>query len=94
MATLRAGPRHAPIFVQNFERTSLQYTRGIGSMVRQVQLIQSYDVDFKPGKMIRPRSLSTGFARMRARLARDAALPSSSGTRRRGRQPAGRYPCI
>lgn len=44
--------RDAPIFVQSFEPTSLQYMRGIGSVVRQVQLIDAYDVDFKTGKMI------------------------------------------
>lgn len=42
----------APIYVQSFEPTSLQYMRGIGSVVRQVQLIDAYDVDFKTGKMI------------------------------------------
>ncbi|MGZ5102425.1 MAG: glycerophosphodiester phosphodiesterase family protein [Usitatibacter sp.] len=42
----------APIFVQSFEPTSLQYMRSIGSRVRQVQLIDAYDVDFKTGKMI------------------------------------------
>ncbi|MGZ5617827.1 MAG: glycerophosphodiester phosphodiesterase family protein, partial [Usitatibacter sp.] len=44
--------RDAPIFVQSFEPTSLQYMRSIGSRVRQVQLIDAYDVDFKTGKMI------------------------------------------
>jgi len=45
--------RHdAPIFVQSFEPTSLQYMRSIGSKVRQVQLIDAYDVDFKTGEMI------------------------------------------
>jgi glycerophosphoryl diester phosphodiesterase len=44
--------RHAPIFVQSFEPTSLQYMRSIGSRVRQVQLIDAYDVDFKTGKML------------------------------------------
>jgi glycerophosphoryl diester phosphodiesterase len=43
---------HAPIFVQSFEPTSLQYMRSIGSKVRQVQLIDAYDVDFKTGKML------------------------------------------
>ncbi len=42
----------APIFVQSFEPTSLQYMRGIGSQVKQVQLIDAYDVDFKTGKLI------------------------------------------
>ena len=42
----------APIFVQSFEPTSLKYMRGIGSVVRQVQLIDAYDVDFKTGRMI------------------------------------------
>jgi len=45
--------RHdAPIFVQSFEPTSLQYMRSIGSKVRQVQLIDAYDVDFKTGNLI------------------------------------------
>ena len=44
--------RDAPIFVQSFEPTSLQYMRGIGSRVKQVQLIDAYDVDFKTGAMI------------------------------------------
>ncbi|HZZ91008.1 MAG TPA: glycerophosphodiester phosphodiesterase family protein [Usitatibacter sp.] len=44
--------RKAPIFVQSFEPTSLQYMRSIGSKVRQVQLIDAYDVDFKTGQMI------------------------------------------
>ena len=42
----------APIFVQSFEPTSLQYMRSIGSVVKQVQLIDAYDVDFKTGAMI------------------------------------------
>jgi glycerophosphoryl diester phosphodiesterase len=42
----------APIFVQSFEPTSLQYMRDIGSQVKQVQLIDAYDVDFKTGKLI------------------------------------------
>jgi glycerophosphoryl diester phosphodiesterase len=44
--------RHAPIFVQSFEPSSLQYMRSIGSRVRQVQLIDAYDIDFKTGKML------------------------------------------
>ena len=44
--------RSAPIFVQSFEPTSLQYMRSIGSRVRQVQLIDAYDIDFTTGKMI------------------------------------------
>ena len=44
--------RDAPIFVQSFEPTSLQYMRSIGSVVKQVQLIDAYDVDFKTGLMI------------------------------------------
>ena len=44
--------RDAPIFVQSFEPTSLQYMRGSGSRVKQVQLIDAYDVDFKNGTMI------------------------------------------
>jgi glycerophosphoryl diester phosphodiesterase len=44
--------RNAPIFVQSFEPSSLQYMRGLGSVVKQVQLIDAYDVDFKTGKMI------------------------------------------
>jgi glycerophosphoryl diester phosphodiesterase len=44
--------RQAPIFVQSFEPGSLQYMRSIGSRVRQVQLIDAYDVDFKTGKML------------------------------------------
>lgn len=42
----------APIFVQSFEPTSLRYMRSIGSVVKQVQLIDAYDVDFKTGLMI------------------------------------------
>jgi len=42
----------APIYVQSFEPTSLQYMRGIGSLVKQVQLIDAYDIDFKTGAMI------------------------------------------
>ena len=42
----------APIFVQSFEPGSLKYMRAIGSKVRQVQLIDAYDVDFKTGKLI------------------------------------------
>ena len=42
----------APIYVQSFEPTSLQYMRSIGSVVKQVQLIDAYDVDFKTGQMI------------------------------------------
>ena len=42
----------APIYVQSFEPTSLQYMRSIGSKVKQVQLIDAYDVDFKTGQMI------------------------------------------
>jgi len=55
VATLNANGlnrREAPVFVQSFEPTSLQYMRGIGSVVRQVQLIDAYDVDFTTGKMI------------------------------------------
>ncbi len=55
MAILSArslNARHAPIFVQSFEPTSLQYMRSIGSQVRQVQLIDAYDIDFKTGKML------------------------------------------
>jgi glycerophosphoryl diester phosphodiesterase len=44
--------RDAPIFVQSFEPSSLQYMRSIGSKVRQVQLIDAYDIDFKSGAMI------------------------------------------
>jgi glycerophosphoryl diester phosphodiesterase len=45
--------RHAaPIFVQSFEPTSLQYMRSIGSRVRQVQLIDAFDVDFVNGGLI------------------------------------------
>ena len=42
----------APIYVQSFEPGSLKYMRSIGSLVKQVQLIDAYDVDFKTGKMI------------------------------------------
>ena len=42
----------APIYVQSFEPGSLQYMRSIGSKVKQVQLIDAYDVDFKTGQMI------------------------------------------
>ncbi len=44
--------RGAPIYVQSFEPTSLQYMRGAGSRVKQVQLIDAYDVDYKTGTMI------------------------------------------
>jgi glycerophosphoryl diester phosphodiesterase len=44
--------RNAPIFVQSFEPGSLQYMRSTGSKVRQVQLIDAYDVDFKTGNLI------------------------------------------
>lgn len=44
--------KEAPIFVQSFEPSSLQYMRSIGSNVRQVQLIDAYDVDFKTGAVI------------------------------------------
>lgn len=44
--------KDAPIFVQSFEPSSLKYMRSIGSLVRQVQLIDAYDVDFKTGQMI------------------------------------------
>jgi glycerophosphoryl diester phosphodiesterase len=55
MAVINANglnSRNAPIFVQSFEPTSLQYMRSIGSKVRQVQLIDAYDVDFKTGNLI------------------------------------------
>lgn len=42
----------APVFVQSFEPTSLQYMRSIGSKAKQVQLIDAYDVDFKTGQMV------------------------------------------
>ena len=42
----------APIYVQSFEPGSLQYMRSIGSKVKQVQLIDAYDVDFKTGQMV------------------------------------------
>jgi len=50
----RAGLNHhdAPIYVQSFEPTSLQYMRGIGSRVKQVQLIDAYDVDYKNGGLV------------------------------------------
>ena len=44
--------RDAPIFVQSFEPSSLQYMRSVGSNVRQIQLIDAYDVDFTTGRMI------------------------------------------
>lgn len=44
--------KDAPIFVQSFEPTSLQYLRTQGSKTRQVQLIDAYDVDFKTGTML------------------------------------------
>ena len=44
--------RDSPIFVQSFEPGSLQYMRSIGSRVKQVQLIDAYDIDFKTGKLI------------------------------------------
>ena len=55
MTVIRANglnKRSAPIFVQSFEPGSLQYMRSVGSLVRQVQLIDAYDIDFKTGKMI------------------------------------------
>jgi glycerophosphoryl diester phosphodiesterase len=42
----------APIYVQSFEPGSLKYMRSIGSLVKQVQLIDAYDVDFKTGLMV------------------------------------------
>jgi len=42
----------APIYVQSFEPGSLKYMRSIGSLVKQVQLIDAYDVDFKTGQMV------------------------------------------
>jgi len=42
----------APLYVQSFEPTSLQYMRSIGSKAKQVQLIDAYDVDFKTGLMV------------------------------------------
>jgi glycerophosphoryl diester phosphodiesterase len=42
----------SPIFVQSFEPGSLQYMRSIGSRVKQVQLIDAYDIDFKTGNLI------------------------------------------
>ncbi|MBI3229202.1 MAG: glycerophosphodiester phosphodiesterase [Burkholderiales bacterium] len=44
--------KDAPIFVQSFEPGSLKYLRQIGSLTKQIQLIDAYDVDFKTGKMI------------------------------------------
>ena len=44
--------KDAPIFVQSFEPGSLKYMRTIGSLARQVFLIDAYDVDFKTGAMI------------------------------------------
>ena len=48
------GPnsRDSALYVQSFEPTSLQYMRAIGSKVKQVQLIDAYDVDFAAGKMV------------------------------------------
>jgi glycerophosphoryl diester phosphodiesterase len=50
--TYKLNSKDAPIFVQSFEPGSLQYMRSIGSNVRQVQLIDAYDVDFKTGAII------------------------------------------
>ena len=44
--------RGSPIYVQSFEPGSLQYMRSIGSKVKQVQLIDAYDIDFKTGNLI------------------------------------------
>ena len=44
--------KDAPIIVQSFEPSSLQYMRSVGSKVRQVQLIDAYDIDFTTGKLI------------------------------------------
>jgi glycerophosphoryl diester phosphodiesterase len=44
--------KDAPIFVQSFEPSSLKYMRSIGSLVKQVQLIDAYDVDFKTGGIV------------------------------------------
>lgn len=44
--------KDAPIYVQSFEPTSLKYMRSIGSLVKQVQLIDAYDVDFKTGGIV------------------------------------------
>ena len=44
--------KDAPIYVQSFEPGSLRYMRSIGSLVKQVQLIDAYDVDFKNGGIV------------------------------------------
>lgn len=44
--------KDAAVFVQSFEPTSLKYMRSIGSLVKQVQLIDAYDVDFKTGGIV------------------------------------------
>jgi glycerophosphoryl diester phosphodiesterase len=44
--------KDAAIYVQSFEPGSLKYMRSIGSVVKQVQLIDAYDVDFKTGQMV------------------------------------------
>jgi glycerophosphoryl diester phosphodiesterase len=52
MTKYNLNAKDAPIFVQSFEPGSLQYMRANGSLARQVQLIDAYDVDFATGKML------------------------------------------
>ena len=44
--------KDAPVFVQSFEPGSLKYLRSNGVLVKLVQLIDAYDVDFKTGQII------------------------------------------
>ena len=50
--TAGLNSKDSALYVQSFEPTSLQYMRSIGSLAKQVQLIDAYDIDFKTGKMI------------------------------------------
>ncbi len=42
--------KDAPIFVQSFESSSLQYMRSHGLKTKVVQLVDGFDVDFRTGK--------------------------------------------
>jgi glycerophosphoryl diester phosphodiesterase len=44
--------RNAPVFVQSFEPSSLQYMRTHGLNTKVVQLIDGYDIDFRTGAVI------------------------------------------
>ncbi len=50
--TAGLNSKDSALYIQSFEPTSLQYMRSIGSLAKQVQLIDAYDVDFKTGLMV------------------------------------------